>query len=668
MKISKKAQIISSLIFALVIAAFVYYEIDKSRHDMLNYSKEQAESLVNLFGSSISNTIMANEEIEHLMIKRLNTAAKLLAESENNFKLKHTELMSRFEISHAAIIDENGKILNSAFGEQNQQIPYEIIEEIENQYDEDKDFSDVGIISFPFDSALVYAAASKRVGGKGWALICIDAENLLEFRKKIGIGRKIQDIAVQKNIIYAVLQDSIGIIAASNMVQSLSSVGRDSFIDSVYNYDKTNARLTCYNYKAVFEAVASVKLDGGIKLLCRIALSLDETQKIQQRASIRTILLGTVIYLIGILLILFASSRRRLQALSEEHQKQNKYMEMILNGIADPVTAIDTNNKISICNPAAEEFLAVDAKNIIGKHYSSLFDDAAMLINPDNSNKLPQTYIDLTMINKKGVRKYYNFSVSYYSYDQSTDNFAICVFHDITSSKQLAEEMNRKEKLFAMGELAAGVAHEIRNPLNAISIIAQRFQYEFEPKDDEETYNRLVSTIRKEVDRVNGIIKQFMQFAKPAKLKTEDIDINIIIKETIDLMSSTASNANINIVIDLNETEIITGDKDKLKQVLINLCQNAVEAMSLGGELCIRSYKEHSSQFISVRDTGEGISEKVKAKIFNLYFSSKPQGNGLGLSIVHQIISEHGGRIFVESQEGMGSEFIIELPAEVSSL
>jgi signal transduction histidine kinase len=216
-----------------------------------------------------------------------------------------------------------------------------------------------------------------------------------------------------------------------------------------------------------------------------------------------------------------------------------------------------------------------------------------------------------------------------------------------------------------MGKLASAVAHEVRNPLNAISMIAQRLGREFSPSQGEEDYRGLVGTVRSESARINRIIEEFLRFARPPKLNRQPVEMDELLSETVSLIRAQAMERGIEIDEVYSNLGVWNIDREQTKQVLLNLLLNGIEAMPGGGSLSIKSYVVEGRLCVEISDTGEGILEEDLPRIFDLYFTTKDAGTGLGLSIVQRVIAEHGGWIDVDSNPGKGTTFRICLPEEV---
>ncbi len=236
------------------------------------------------------------------------------------------------------------------------------------------------------------------------------------------------------------------------------------------------------------------------------------------------------------------------------------------------------------------------------------------------------------------------------------------VLRDVTEARRLEQEAQRNSKLTAMGELASGVAHEIRNPLNAIAMIAQRFSKEFTPRSGVKEFRTLTSVMQDETRRVNAIIRQFLAFARPPRIRRRESAIPDLINAVASFFASQALEKRVVFTASAEGTKSISLDPEQMKQALLNLLQNALDATPKGGWIVLKATPEPGGVRIVVEDNGIGMSAAAVEKIFDLYHTTKPQGVGLGLSITHQIVAQHGGKIEVASAEGKGTAFTVHIP------
>jgi len=224
------------------------------------------------------------------------------------------------------------------------------------------------------------------------------------------------------------------------------------------------------------------------------------------------------------------------------------------------------------------------------------------------------------------------------------------------------ERLNRQhEKQAAMGELAAGVAHEIRNPLNAIGIIAQRLKREFVPGEDLAEYTSLTGSMSQEIQRINKTLQDFLDYTKPTPLELARVNARVFLDEALNLYRSEAQEKGIGLEGTSDDIEF-NADPKYLAQALTNLIKNAIDASASGSKVEVEIGKSRAGVRIQVTDHGVGMDEKDLNRIFDLYYSTKDMGTGVGLALTHKIIADHHGQIEVQSKAGQGSIFIIQLP------
>ena len=219
-----------------------------------------------------------------------------------------------------------------------------------------------------------------------------------------------------------------------------------------------------------------------------------------------------------------------------------------------------------------------------------------------------------------------------------------------------------------MGELASTVAHEVRNPLNAVGMTAQRLKREFlgaTPATDAERaeLEELLSVMTSETQRIDRIVQQFLEYARPPRLAPETVDLGALVRDVAERARSLAEARGVRLEVEASGAGTAVVDPAQLRQALDNLVRNAVEATPEGGRVSLAARRESGGHAVEVRDTGRGIEPDHLPRIFDLYFTTKADGTGVGLAVTQQIVTAHGGTIEVDSRPGAGTTMTVRLPA-----
>ncbi|RPH86174.1 MAG: hypothetical protein EHM66_04740, partial [Deltaproteobacteria bacterium] len=238
--------------------------------------------------------------------------------------------------------------------------------------------------------------------------------------------------------------------------------------------------------------------------------------------------------------------------------------------------------------------------------------------------------------------------------DEDVHEGKILLARNVTAIRQMKQEVARSRHLNAIGSLAAGVAHEIRNPLSSIKGFAVYFKQRLAGNtEDEQTADIMIA----ETERLNRVISQLIEFARPLELKKEQMNLADLVRQTIRLVNAEAGKNAVEIDVKADEDlPLVDIDPDKIKQVLLNIFLNALSAMPDGGRLSVEMAAQKDFMDVTVSDTGSGIKEEDLPRIYDPYFTSKPAGTGLGLAVVQKIMDAHGGIIQMGSRAGVGTK------------
>ncbi len=382
-----------------------------------------------------------------------------------------------------------------------------------------------------------------------------------------------------------------------------------------------------------------------------------------RRADVRhAVMMGAILLLVGFagftLLFLVQSYRSARASLS----RIKAFSDTVVENLPIGLLALDHQGKIAAFNNSAESILQLSARRVIGEEASRIV--PVELLEEINHSKNQDGIIEKEIECKTAEGKIVPLEIGASSLKDENDLFLgnILLFKDLTEVRALRKEVARSQRLASVGRLAAGVAHEIRNPLSSIKGFATYFKERYPDKpDDQQTANIMIQ----EVDRLNRVVGQLLEFARPISVKPRRISLQALLKDSIKLIEDRAAEKKISIhtqyAVQVDEG---WGDPDRINQILLNLYLNAIDAMESGGELKVGlSSDGDGRQFIiTVSDSGCGISAENLSQVFDPYFTTKSSGTGLGLAIAHNAIEAMGGRISVVSTREIGTTFTVTLP------
>lgn len=393
-----------------------------------------------------------------------------------------------------------------------------------------------------------------------------------------------------------------------------------------------------------------------------VGLNMETIEAAQKADARHTVVMGLILLLIGFAGIIFLFLTHSYRTAKASLSRVKAFSDNLVENVPIGLIAIDDSEKIVSFNHVAEAVLGISIEKVLKKKAKEILPPELLqqIQRPDIKKGIVEQEINCLMQN--GRRIPLQVSATLLHDEDGTFLGHILLFKDLRELQALRREIARNQRLASIGRLAAGVAHEIRNPLSSIKGFATYFKDRYrENKDDQQTADIMIQ----EVERLNRVVGQLLEFARPVTIAKKSTPIEVVINNSLKLIENEALAKNIKVETDfpssVNEVLI---DPDRINQVLLNLYLNAIEAMENGGRLTIALIWDEESKWIkiSVTDTGCGIKKEALPQIFDPYFTTKPSGTGLGLAIVHNIIEAHDGKMKVESSPGKGTAVILFLP------
>ena len=352
---------------------------------------------------------------------------------------------------------------------------------------------------------------------------------------------------------------------------------------------------------------------------------------------------------------------RRMEARTEELVRSERLTEGILTHLASGLLLTDRDGVITLINPQGALALRCQAEELLGRKLTDIFSNAGELLEVRGESSHRQ----LDLVLRDGSTIPLGFNNSHLADAQQNQEGVIVVFRDLSEIKHLEAELRHKDRFAAIGQVVAGVAHEIRNPLFGITSVAQILKQEV---DFTPSHRELVEAMFSETQRLNALVTDLLVFGAPSRLERQPTDLHQLLEAACHLYVGEVRGRSIHLHKSYDPSlPPLLADHDKLTQVILNLLKNALEATPPGGTITVgtrvqptREKAEQVEVFIS--DTGSGIPAEDHDRIFDLFFTTKPRGTGLGLPICRRIVEDHGGSIAAESQPGQGTTFILRLP------
>lgn len=643
----------------MIISALI--EFNQSKKELVQLMTSQSESLLESLIIASQTTLQTSAYLDDLNKKHLLEHAgtiKYLYDNESLDSQTLHDMVSQNNIYQVDILSRDGELILSSNNETNNNSDFQRITEFIlplSQGVEDTILTSYRSENPDSRNRLIVAFISQN---RTAIVLQATTDKLQEFKRDIDFGTLIRNL-VRDNpqIEYVALQDTTSILAASGNVRSLEGIDDIAFLKEAWQNQSFSTRITEFEEAKIFEAVQPFIFSNDIIGLFRLGLSLGPLSDINSRILRRLIIITLILIVIGYILFILLFTRQKLSIIEKQYDLVETYSGNIIENVSDATIVLDKNQGIKIFNNAAEHLFHIKREMIRGKDLNTLFPI------PECRSILEEKSI-VKQINCQIGGKTKNLLISKSSFhDRDWIENTIMVIRDLTEQKQIEAQLERQERLTAIGELASGVAHEIRNPLNTIGTIIQQLDKDFEPEKDSEEYHSLAKLVHSEVKRINQTVQDFLLFSKPAAIHPSEFKLADFLHQIEKQYESLFHAHHIQFKMSINWKGRVHWDSDQIKQVLMNLIQNALDAIENNGQIILSVSGQDNGQIeIRIKDNGPGIPENIQSNIFNLYFTTKAKGTGIGLSLVQKIIYEHGGMISVESTEKEGSTFIIRLP------
>jgi len=357
---------------------------------------------------------------------------------------------------------------------------------------------------------------------------------------------------------------------------------------------------------------------------------------------------------------------RRMRNVEEVFSALKENLDQILSNLQDGIMLFTRDSRAVLVSRSVERFLDVSRDQLLGAEVHDIFDRTTLLGRTvRQAFDAGMSIVQEEITTEAGRRLELSLDFIHDDRDEQVSEGrslgALLTLHDVESVSEIESELELSRRMAAIGRLTSGVGHEVKNPINAIVVHLELLRGKV---GGEATATRHLEIIQSEIQRLDRVVQTLVDFSRPVELKLVDQDMRTIVSSVLMLASAGLESYNVTVVSQLPDHPVIVKvDADLLKQALLNVVLNGAQAMADGGELSVRLTEDGRSAIIKVQDHGEGIPDEIRPKIFDLYFTTKRDGSGIGLAMTYRILQLHHGQLDVESKVGEGSTFTLSLPA-----
>ncbi|NLE67146.1 MAG: PAS domain S-box protein [Lentisphaerae bacterium] len=347
--------------------------------------------------------------------------------------------------------------------------------------------------------------------------------------------------------------------------------------------------------------------------------------------------------------------------------REKGVLEAMFNTIQDGILVLDAGGHVLYANAAAAGLLGFKPESLprqpIGRYLRDVEWDRILNLDSSEWSRLITREVEITYPR----RRFLSLVVTPMADATARERELVLILRDITDQRRKEHTLIQSERLNAVTLLAAGVAHEIGNPLNSLNIHLQLAEREIGelPEDARKSLGKLLGVARSEVERLTQIITQFLKAVRPTLPELSLASLRELVMETLDFMKPEIENRDVLVEVrDQGDIPPVSADRNQMRQAFFNIVKNALQSMSKGGILTITLFSTDAAAGVSFKDTGAGIPSDMFAHLFEPYHTTKASGSGLGLMIVQRIVRDHGGEIEIESKPGAGTTFTVILPLD----
>lgn len=658
----------SFILLIVILIAAGYFSVRAGRKATLAGLVQQGNALTTVLVASASNIIASDRQITNIAVDEIVSEIELTIANqvyENDIDFLET-LMAKLGLIRASIYDSGKSVIHKM--ETEPRNISEILDSLQLYFLENIQ------IDQPFDIIYDFYHVQDRRFLFGFLPYKDDSFILVVYPwtvgqyadRKLSLAYLLNQLSLEAGVEYIVLQNYDGIVFASKQVSQMDRIEDDPFLAKALDADSALYRTVSFQDREVLEVVQTFNSGGEFYGLFRVGLSLYGYRQLTANFQKQVWLFVILLVVLGIVGFGIFTGYQNLSIMENALGRARAISRSLHDSIAGIVLSTDEKLQIITANVEARKNFGLPDGEPEAWSYDHYFPDDPFMVKTVLRERKPKSF-ETQIIGSSGPMNLLVSTNPLFNAEGEPTG-VIAVAHDISRRRALERQAQQAQRLSELGTVAAGLAHEIRNPLNSIGMVIQRLGSEIKLESDQEEFDEFLATLNAEYRNLDMIVEKILQVAKSGRLELREADIKPVIEEVVSLYRYEAAARSIEI-----KTNVVDGkvriNKDAVKGIISNLIKNAIEAIGENGYIEVSAVFEYDGSgddgqrmVVVVGDDGPGISEEQQRNLFKPFYTDKPGGTGLGLATARKMAVDHGGDLKVESKIGGPTKFILTIP------
>lgn len=653
-----RAFLLAFLLLAMAAGWFLLVDYRNTERELRGLLESNAISLAESIAQTARLSLQSSAILQQEASRHLLAAARLIAHLDEEGRLSIPALQQTardLNLFRVHVLDSSGRMIRSNVApapgcQETPNLPPEILQPLLGGKVRE---IILGIRESRFGEGSRFAVAVARKGG-GAIIVNIEGRTLEQYRRQAGLGQAVARMASSPSIAYLIIQDDDGPISVSPGVKVISAIDEDPGLKNVYQTGTRKTRFIQLNGKEILETIIPFDLERDYKTLFRVGMDLSFYHSQLAALKRRELLMGGVFLLGCSLLVGLIHMVQNYRYLHSRHMQALAMAGHITENMLEALIVVDGEGAIVRFNQKAGELFALEESSTLPPGLAPVLESGDKPCNAGHPCDIQ--WQDKTFMYQRQALPAAG--------GPQPQGLTLHLLRDVTEQRAMEQRLQREERLAALGRLVSAMAHEIRNPLNALSLSVQTLQRRLKSTENEKDKATL-GVIREEIQRLNNLVEDFLTLARPPVRERRAVAVAALLDRVRHLFAEDlAGRGGIRLEWDVNPTVIVSADENNLFRVLVNLVKNSLEMMDHGGSIHISTCLEDGHVCLNVRDTGPGFSAEALARGIEPFFSTRDAGTGLGLSLSAEIVRGHGWDLRLGNHPDGGALVSIIIPQE----